>query len=97
MKRIVSIEQLYQAAKAKQSVICPKSQGLIAPRPAAFVLNFQGKQLRHLFVQGLYIYKKDEGNIWDEKYRKKIGYDCNMGEQNEKDADRRQTPEIPLS
>ena len=59
--RIKTLEQLYQAAQAKESVVMP-SRG-DARLPAAWVINFQGIILYRDFKDGIYLYKPKSPTI----------------------------------
>ena len=54
--RIKTLEQLYQAAQAKKSVVIPWRGN--ARLPAAWVINFQGITLYRDFKDGIYLYTK---------------------------------------
>lgn len=56
--RINTLEELYQAAQAKKSIVMP-SRGN-ARLPAAWVINFQGIILYRAFKDGIYVYSKSK-------------------------------------
>ena len=46
-------------AQEHRSVYCPTLHCWKKPRPAAFVINLQGKVLLQLFQAGMYVYEKE--------------------------------------
>ena len=63
MKKINTLDELYEAAINRKSIITKNNLGTFRkPIAAAFVINFQGTVLRRLFKEGLYIYKKGDNN-----------------------------------
>lgn len=61
--RIFTLEQLQDCALQRKAVVAPSLPYMRKPRPAAFVINFQGPQLVRLFRAGLFVYEapKKEG------------------------------------
>jgi len=60
-KRIKTLEQLFEAAINKKAVICKQPwPPLVKPKPAAFIISWQGTLILRAFKYKLYIYKKQE-------------------------------------
>jgi len=60
-RQIKSLNDLKVAAQSKRSVIVPNWWG--KPRPAAFILCFQGGVLCNLFNEGMFLYEKESKNV----------------------------------
>ena len=58
--QILTLQGLAWAVKNRKAVVVPKSWVFGKPRPAAVIINLQGKLLLDLFEKGMYIYKKKE-------------------------------------
>ena len=59
MNRIRTLAKLQWAALNKKSVVCPKILNWgTKPRPAAFVINLQGRILLRYFESGMYFYER---------------------------------------
>ena len=54
--KIETLDQLYQAAQDRKSVVMPWRGG--TRLPAAWVINFQGHLLYHELKRGIYLYVK---------------------------------------
>lgn len=55
-KRVENLAQLRELANRRKSVICSDHPAFAKPKPAAFVLAFQGRYLADLFDRGIYEY-----------------------------------------
>lgn len=56
--QVKSLDDLWEAVSKRQSVFAPSLEWFRSPRPAAFVMNYQGNTLRRILDAGLWIYKK---------------------------------------
>lgn len=60
--RITTLAELEDCALKRQSVYADGARAFYLPRPAAFVINLQGRYLLNLFRRGLYVYKPKTNN-----------------------------------
>jgi len=61
-KKIKNLNDLYNAAINKKSVVCPDLAPWWKPHPAGFMMNLQGTVLYRCFKHGsgMYLYNKKE-------------------------------------
>lgn len=59
--KLITLEDLYQAALDRRSVTCGTIH--LKPTPAAWVIRYQGSLLRHLFRDGIYLHKPKSPTI----------------------------------
>lgn len=57
MKRITTLEELYQAALDKKAITVTRWANGGARIPAAFMISMQGSSLIHLFRSGMFVYE----------------------------------------
>jgi len=56
--RIDTLAELVGCVECKQSIVCPGSNCLRGPIPAAFMVNLPGKILHKLMLDGMWIYSR---------------------------------------
>lgn len=61
-KKIETLADLEDCALKRQSVYADGNRAFYLPRPAAFVINLQGRLLLNLFRSGLYVYEPKTTN-----------------------------------
>ena len=70
-KRIDNLEMLMLAATLHKSVVTSGALGESNPLPAAFVMNFQGVRLFHMFRKGLFIYTPYKSQFFTKNKKEK--------------------------
>lgn len=72
-KQIKTLADLYDVAQRRRSVVCDELRrnnwGFRRPKPAAFILSMQARQVLFLIWQGLYewIPAKNNKSPWEKK------------------------------
>ena len=56
-RKLRNLDELAQAVSLRRSVVVPGFGAFERPRPAAFVMNLQGRQLVKMFALGVFIWE----------------------------------------
>lgn len=58
MKRVKSLDHLMQLANERRAIVSPNNPPLCKPKPAAFLLAWQGRMIYYALKRGVYVYER---------------------------------------